>query len=340
MMTKQKIGRNDPCPCGSGLKYKKCCLGLRTDPPDVEDALDMRDELGQILDGEKFDSLEELNARVSAHMQQRNQRPVDDFAGLSPDQMYQLLYQPFDSPELVRFPAILEKEPDVPILILFKLLAEAIGETGLKPTAKGNLPRNFCREAALAFWGEETYRDRTRYGNINKEENFFDLHVIRTVAELAGLIRKYKGRFILSRKCRDLLGRHGYAAIYPLLLRTCAREFNWAYSDGYPDLPFIQQAFLFTLYLLSRYGSEWHDAPFYEDHFLRAFPMVPEQLPPTELFTPEDIVRRCYTMRTLERFAGFLGLAEIEQLPRAKSVLRDYRVKKTALLDEAVLFSD
>ncbi len=23
-----KIGRNDPCPCGSGQKYKKCCLGL------------------------------------------------------------------------------------------------------------------------------------------------------------------------------------------------------------------------------------------------------------------------------------------------------------------------
>jgi uncharacterized protein YecA (UPF0149 family) len=20
-----KIGRNDPCPCGSGKKYKKCC---------------------------------------------------------------------------------------------------------------------------------------------------------------------------------------------------------------------------------------------------------------------------------------------------------------------------
>ncbi len=22
-----KLGRNDPCPCGSGKKYKKCCLG-------------------------------------------------------------------------------------------------------------------------------------------------------------------------------------------------------------------------------------------------------------------------------------------------------------------------
>ena len=20
-----KVGRNDPCPCGSGVKYKKCC---------------------------------------------------------------------------------------------------------------------------------------------------------------------------------------------------------------------------------------------------------------------------------------------------------------------------
>jgi methionyl aminopeptidase len=26
-MNKSKVGRNDPCPCGSGLKYKKCCLG-------------------------------------------------------------------------------------------------------------------------------------------------------------------------------------------------------------------------------------------------------------------------------------------------------------------------
>ncbi|MGH9717376.1 MAG: SEC-C metal-binding domain-containing protein [Candidatus Acidiferrales bacterium] len=25
---KTKIGRNDPCPCGSGKKYKRCCGGL------------------------------------------------------------------------------------------------------------------------------------------------------------------------------------------------------------------------------------------------------------------------------------------------------------------------
>ncbi|MFC2021620.1 SEC-C metal-binding domain-containing protein [Chloroflexota bacterium] len=25
MNNRQKVGRNDPCPCGSGKKYKKCC---------------------------------------------------------------------------------------------------------------------------------------------------------------------------------------------------------------------------------------------------------------------------------------------------------------------------
>ena len=25
-----KIGRNEPCPCGSGVKYKKCCMGVRS----------------------------------------------------------------------------------------------------------------------------------------------------------------------------------------------------------------------------------------------------------------------------------------------------------------------
>ena len=25
IVKEKKIGRNDPCPCGSGKKYKKCC---------------------------------------------------------------------------------------------------------------------------------------------------------------------------------------------------------------------------------------------------------------------------------------------------------------------------
>ena len=30
-----KIGRNAPCPCGSGKKYKKCCLDKNITPPEA-----------------------------------------------------------------------------------------------------------------------------------------------------------------------------------------------------------------------------------------------------------------------------------------------------------------
>ena len=29
-----KVGRNDPCPCGSGKKYKKCCGANNSDTAD------------------------------------------------------------------------------------------------------------------------------------------------------------------------------------------------------------------------------------------------------------------------------------------------------------------
>jgi len=34
-----KVGRNDPCPCGSGLKYKKCCLSSSIAPKQDVEAL-------------------------------------------------------------------------------------------------------------------------------------------------------------------------------------------------------------------------------------------------------------------------------------------------------------
>jgi uncharacterized protein len=27
-----KVGRNQPCPCGSGKKYKQCCLAAVAEP--------------------------------------------------------------------------------------------------------------------------------------------------------------------------------------------------------------------------------------------------------------------------------------------------------------------
>lgn len=189
----------------------------------------------------------------------------------------------------------------------------------------------------MSYWGDEAYRENTRYAGINKEDDFSHLHVARLVAELAGLIKKYRGRFILSRECHTLRADHGPCGIYPRLLRSYVRDFNWAFQDRYPELEFIQRSFLFTLYLLHLHGGDWQPQAYYEDCFLRAFPRVLSEVAPTPYFSPEQTVRSCYSHRTLVNFAAFLGLAEVE--PTTKEPYpRDYRVKKRPLLTDAVRF--
>ena len=331
------IGPNDPCPCGSGRRFKKCCLGRQESISSDRGAAGATTDLRQAMEGMQSGSLAEVQAFVGRHTQQRNQRPLDEFHGLSPEQMHRLLHFPFASPELVRLPEMLTTSPTAPIVTLFVMLLEAIGEKGLKPTAKGNLPQKFCREAALAYWGEEVYRENTRFGGINREEDFLDLHITRLTLELAGLIRKYKGRFILSRNCRALLSGKGLAALFPRVFTAYVEQFNWSYRDRYPELRFIQTAFLFTLYLLMRYGDTWRPHEFYEDSFLRAFPRLLDELPQHQVFTPEEEVRRCYTWRTLVHFVGFFGLATVEPVSD-KRFCDEYRVKGLPLLHASVQF--
>ena len=298
---------------------------------------DLPEFLDRLLEGRQFDSIEDLQRLLNQYTKQTNARPLDEFHGISPEQMSQMLYSPFDSTELVYFPEEFDAKPEAPILTLFELLAQAIGEQGLKPTAKGNLPRNFCREAALSYWGEETYQMYTSYAQISRESDFPHMHITRIIAQLAGLVRKHRGRFILGRDCRDLLAKNGIGAIYPKLFRTYVERFNWAYRDGYPELPLIQDAWLFALYLLSRYGESERPNTFYVDAFLQAFPALMDELPQNELFSPTQTVRSCFTVRALMRFAGFLGLAATEPYPDDLPH-HDCRVKALPLLNQAVRF--
>ncbi|MBN1625674.1 MAG: SEC-C domain-containing protein [Deltaproteobacteria bacterium] len=336
-MTDRVPGRNDPCPCGSGKKYKKCCMGRERTGTSNSDTADVFDELRQAIEGQKFSSIQEAQAFADLFMQKHNQEPIEAFHGISREQMHRILYSPFTSPQIVSFPDRLDTTPSAPILSLFSMLVDAIGDKGMKPTAKGNLPRNFCREAAMSYWGEETYLENTLFCGINREEDFFEMHITRIIAGIAGLVRKYKGRFMLSRNCRSLMSKMGLAGIYPRLFRAYVEKFNWGYCDRYPDIFFIRHSFLFTLYLLKRYGGTWHPQTFYEDCFLRAFPMLLDHVEPTPFYTPEQEIRSCYTLRAMKRFARFLGLAEVEALIK-KPYEKECRIRKLPLLEDAVRF--
>lgn len=333
----EKIGRNDPCPCGSGQKYKKCCLSNDDSSGNPASKGSLSGELQELVAGRTFGSLKEANAFIGWQIAQKNRQGREEFEGLSSEQMRKILYAPFDSPQVVTFPEVLEMEPVAPVMHLLDLLLDAIGPEGIRPTATGNLPRNLCRNVALAFHGEEGYREITKYAGINTEPDFPELHVTRLVAELAGLVRKYRGKFILGKTCRTLRASAGNRALYPVLFEAFVRRYEWGYIDRYPESPFIQSSFLFSLLLLSRHGDQQHPESFYRERYLKAFPMLLQGVPESEYWTPEKLVGNCYSLRVLQRFAEFFGLVEIERIGN-RLIPDEIRIRKRPLLDKVAKF--
>lgn len=352
-MRRNRVGRNDPCPCGSGRKYKRCCMdkivpieesiddptddAANQPPPRTPELQALSDQLRQAMESQEFGSLEEAQAFASELIRGKNRIPVDEFEGLSPEQMNRLIHQPFESPDLVAFPEVLDQEPHGPMSDLFRYVIDAIDEKGLKLTPKGNLPRGLSQEAARHVLGEEGYERFTHITKIRGEEDYPDLFATRTIAKMAGLLRKRHGRLFRTKRCDQLLRAGGHAAIYPLLLRTAASRFNWGYRDRYPELWIIQHSFLFTLRMLARHGSEWRDTSFYAHAFVRAFPAALDELSPPMYSTPEEMLARCYVFRALERFAAFCGLAEIDPDP-AHYRREGERIRALPLLASAVQF--
>lgn len=356
-----KISRNAPCPCGSGKKYKVCCLrkdqgdnvvpfpgfkgagdlpgrGDNTASPDSGNpARSVNEALRAAAEGQQFGSLDELQAFAGSFMAQRNSQALDDFDGLSPEQMAVLLDQPVMGGGASGFitQSIPTDVSNVPVMQLLSMLIEAIGEKGLKPTATGNLPRNLCREIAEQHWGSEGYANKTRYSGINTEPDFHPLHVCRINAEMAGLMHKYKGKFVLTQRASDLLGRSGLPGMYPEMIHAFTEKYNWGYGDGYPELPFMNRSWRFTVWLLQRYGDAGKTGDFYAGKYATAFPALLDEIANDDSQWVRDHVdetlKNAYKARALTGFAEFFGLAVCRKLDD-KGLFSDVSVKAGPML--------
>ena len=298
-------------------------------------ATDTLAAIKQALAQQEFASIEEVNDFLQTFTQQQNQAGSPDFQGLSPHQMHLLLNRPFDAPAILAFNAQPSGVEEAPIMCLFQMLAEAIGDAGLKATAMGNLPQKFTRDAAQRYWGEQEYARRTRYGGINREEDFFDLHVVRIVAEMAKLIRRVKGKFVLTATYRKVVKQGGQPSLYMTLFRCYVQEFNWAYRGRGNQHPFFQQSFAYTLYLLQQFGRTERPARFYEDRFIQAFPMLLDELHDAALGAEWEM-RTHYRYRVLADFAAFMGLAT--RRPLSDDLTPEYAIKALPLAFELVGF--
>jgi hypothetical protein len=328
---------NEPCFCGNGKRYEDCCFLEDLEEVDEKRPSSTVSWLKEAIEGRSFNSLQEVQETLDRVVSVRNNAPQDDFCGLSPAQIHRLLYDPFGEESLAHYNLELTNFPEIPILSILKHIITGLSQGGLKMTTKGNLPVDFSRSVALSYYGEEGFREKTRFGRLRREQEWGEIHTVRLTGELAGFIKKEKGRFKLTRKGERLLSQGLNGESFLDLFRAYTWKFNWAYRDSYPQMDIIQKSFLFTLFCLHRFGDEARPGEFYADLFLRTFPMVSNELPRNHPYwNPEKDAKKCYSLRVLERFASFFGLASIHMPPRHLEL--PLEVRKEPLLDLWVSF--
>ncbi len=156
--------------------------------------------------------------------------------------------------------------------------------------------------------------------SIQKEADVVTLEAARIVLELSGVLRKYKGKFIIGRDFRAAIEKHGVGGVYPVLFETAARKFNWGFADGLPNLPRIQLFAGFTLRLLTRYGDTPRPDTFYADAFIRAFPaMLNEVRDGAEQTwdTSHGTLSSAFKARVFPVFGHMMGIVHLERPPSA-----------------------
>ncbi len=304
----EKIGRNDPCPCGSGKKYKRCCgagdakvlpFPEATEVEGGYEAFDGRTfqeragrpnaatEVVRRMQAEmgnrSFASKDELDAFLEGFMARERQGPREDFLGLSPEQMRAILEEgELCLERFVEFRGGLGR-PDLPAIPLLEDCLALVGclvESGpVKATARGNLPRALV----LRLW-EEVFAPREPDERVreilrpNNEEGLWPLRTARVIAREAGLVRLYDGKFSATKKGEALYRSGDLDAMYELLFRATAFRFDWnAGRDEVRALhPLTQDSFLFNLQLFGRLARDWRGEAELLDAYLRAFPSLRE----------------------------------------------------------------
>jgi len=282
----------------------------------------------------------ELQKIVADIISARNRAPVEDFDGLSPEEMHNMLYNPFSE----RCPVQLRKNSAIadfkrcPIFnITLDLLVCMNQQDGLKLTPKGNLQRQVMKD----LYDKKYLTDElieSGFGAIRSEEDWSAVHNIKIVLKFAGIVRQAKGRLLLVNKWKKLLEANDLYTIYTHFYKCYTTEFNWAYNDHFDNQYTGQQGFLFLLYLLNKYGKDFRDIHFYTEKYFRAFPMLYFKDNPLTASYSNNNAEWAVYHRFFERFAERFGLVEIGKDKENPYFQRELNIRRTAFFAKSFVF--
>jgi hypothetical protein len=156
---------------------------------------------------------------------------------------------------------------------------------------------------------------------------------------ICGWVKKAKNHYSLTAKGTKLIEQGFSGSHFFELMNVFVRRFNWGFQDRHPPFWIIQGGAVFSLYLLYRKAQQFIADKVLADSFVRAFPTVLDEAEGAISSSPHKRVRDCFSLRFLERFCEYFGLADI--LREKKELYQfDLSVKKSAFYDQYIHWSD
>jgi hypothetical protein len=160
--------------------------------------------------------------------------------------------------------------------------------------------------------------------------------MLHDITLFEGWLRKYRGKLVITKKGKDLL-RGSRSGFFRVFLKWFLVN-SWPKTDLYPENRAIEGLVPYTFYLLHKFGGEPRISGFYADRFLEAYPSAIREVDVSEFSTPEERFSTIYSLRTFERFLGWLGLVSIKN--RSEKLLDSEQLIRTTPLFNKVFDID
>lgn len=271
-------------------------------------------------DIEGFDNLDDLNKELQKRANAHNQSGLDDFNGLSPEQMHALQHNFPTGESLLVINDLSEKNLEkCPLLMQVRFLIDKLknGEE-LKLTKTGALSTKLVKEIYdLGYLKNEMVEKGIT--KLYKENDAEEIGITRIILQISSLAKVRNGKLSLTKKGAKHADDGN--AILKEILTVLFNNFNWAYFDGYEseDIGRVNPAF--SLFLLKKYGGEKRSVNFYGEKYFKAFP---------QLKVEEHKDFRCYAIRTFDRYFYFMGFIKKER----NGFLEPIELEKTDFFDQ------
>ena len=277
--------------------------------------------------------LKDIQRQIDQIMNEQNNRSIPEFEGYSPYEMHHILNLTYESNSPISLQKLTDSDyTKIPIHNQIKYFMELIKKSGeIRLTAKGFLPTKIVKDIYAQGYLEESLFTSGTY-QLYKESDSMTVNLTRLLVELSGLTKKRNGKLSLTKKGEKISSNN--FSLIDLIFNTMTTKFNWAYYDGYGDNQIGQLGFGFSLILLHLYGQTKRQDTFYAEKYFNAFPDLVDSEHPSDFYNPTERARRCYSLRTFDRFLDYFGLVQIEEV--GEKWKPDKFITKTDLFDKLI----